>query len=117
MLANYEYYCPHCNSNLSSNKGVSFYIENCKNQRANLYLSPLPCIYHYTSDVEISIDKGEKVLFYCGCCKQSLQSETHPKFVEIHLKVTEDILFEVLFSPICGEKLTYVVMEGCLEKY
>ena len=117
MLANYDYYCPCCKGKLSKEHGVHFLVENDKKQKADLYLSPLPGVYHYMSDKEISIDKGERIKFYCYTCREDLQSEVYPQLILIHLKVTDDILFDVLFSPVCGEKQTYVIMEGKLEKY
>lgn len=117
MLRNYDYCCPHCKASLFNLMGVSFYIKNEYGQGANLHLSPNPGTYHYMSDADFSFGIGEKLDFHCISCKKNLQSVDNPKFVEIHLKVSEEILFEVLFSPICGEKLTYIVMEGKLEKY
>jgi hypothetical protein len=46
-----------------------------------------------------------------------LQSKSHPQYVEVNLKVKEGIVFEVFFSPVYGEKITYVMMENKLVKY
>ncbi len=117
MLASYDYHCPHCKNKLTHGDSVQFIVENTKQQRATMTLSPLPGVYSHSSDIDLLVRRGEKLKFHCPSCETDLQSNEHPKFVEIYLQITDTIVFEVLFSPICGEKLTYVIMQGELEKY
>ena len=117
MLKNYDYHCPGCNFKLTHNQKIRFLVRNTKGVQANLWLSAVPGEYGYESDNGVQIRNGEKIDFFCTNCCTNLLSKRHEEFVEINLKVTEGILFTVLFSPICGEKITYVIMEDEMVKY
>ena len=112
MLANYDYYCPNCDARLTSNKQIHFLVCIRGFEMANLYLSATPGEYGHKSDHDLKIKNGDRVEFHCTSCRTNLKSKNYPDFVEIHLKVTPEVVFEVLFSPVCGEKTTYVIMEN-----
>lgn len=117
MLQDYNYYCPHCKCRLTMNNAIHFYIKDKHKQKANISLSAAPGVYGYESDVNLEIMIGDILEFYCPSCHANLQSKKYPDFIEIHLIVTENIYFEVLFSPKYGEKITYVIMENEMVKY
>lgn len=116
MLSNYHFYCPHCNTNLTKNNEIEFLVDY-NNLNFKLYLSATPHTYGYKSETDISIKTGDKLTFQCSSCKVDLQSKKYSDFVEICLKIKEGITFEILFSPICGTKMTYVVMEDEMVKF
>jgi transcription elongation factor Elf1 len=117
MISNYDYYCPHCNHQLTADDQISFFVRTARGEMANLQLSAVPGEYGYMADKDLEIKEGDEIEFNCQRCQNNLKSNTYPDFVEIHLRVTTDVIFEVLFSPICGEKVTYVIMEGEMVKY
>lgn len=117
MLSNYDYHCPHCLHNLTNNEEIHFIVEDANNQRAHLYLNAEPGIYGYRSSKDLDIQPGDRLSFSCSSCEKNLVSSKYANFIEIQLKISDDIFFEVLFSPICGHEITYVVMEGNLEIY
>ena len=117
MFSDFGYSCPHCKSDLKDDYGIKFQVEKSNKQQTTLYLSPLPEDYAYKSVPEVSFEKGERLIFRCCSCNMDLQSAEHPNLVHIHLKVTDSILFDVLFSPICGDKQSFIDMEGELESY
>ena len=116
MLSNYHYFCPHCNTDLTKNNEIEFLVDY-NNINFKLYLSAVPRAYGYKSDIDVAIKTGDKLNFQCNSCKIDLQSKKYSNFVEIYLKVKEGITFEILFSPICGKKITYVVMEDEMVKF
>ena len=117
MLSKYHYYCRHCDHGLTFNQNLIFVIENDQKSQGELSISVLPGVYSYSHDMEKPFRKGEKIKFFCPACKKDLQSRKYPKYIELNLFVTNIIKFEILFSPICGEQLTYVIMQGEMEKY
>ena len=117
MLWKYNYYCPSCDHQLTNNNQIHFKVERENNQSSNLFLSAVPGEYGYNSDDSLALSQGEKIDFYCPSCDSSLLSESNPGLVEVNMKVTDKIIFEVFFSPVYGEKVTYVMMENELVKY
>lgn len=117
MLSNYDYYCPHCYQNIRTRDWVRFKVQKEDDLEADLFLSPSPQDYSYHCLPDLKLRPGDRLEFSCFNCKESLQSKEYPKFVNIHLKVTESIVFDILFSPVCGVKQTFIEMEGDLEPY
>lgn len=117
MLSKYNYYCPHCDFQLTDKDLVHFHIVNNKRRGTILSMSVYPGIHGYICDNNMTIRNGELIHFYCLGCGKNLLSEKYPEFVEIHLKVNKGIIFRVLFSPICGEQESYIEMEGELELF
>lgn len=117
MLWKYNYYCPSCNHQLTKNDKIHFTVETISKQRGNIFLSTVPCDYTYDSDNSLTFSQGDKIDFFCPSCGINLLSKKHPELVEINMKVNDDIIFEVFFSPVSGEKVTYVMMENELVKY
>jgi hypothetical protein len=117
MLTNYDYYCPCCDNKLTDASQINFLVRTSRGDQAKVQLSVLPGEYGYNSDVDLEIKDGEHVEFNCQSCKANLQSKNYPDFIEIHLKVTKGVVFEVLFSPICGERITYIIMEYEMVRY
>ena len=117
MLHHYNYCCPFCDHTLTANGEISFLTFDKLNRRINLKLSAIPGKYGYRSEPKIHLNTGDRLDFICPHCESNLHSYKYPKFVEIYLVVSEGITFEVLFSPVCGEKITYVIMEDEMVKY
>lgn len=117
MLWKYNYHCPSCDHQLTNNNQIHFTVKTKSNENANIFLSAVPGEYGYNSDQSLTLTNGESIDFFCPSCATDLLSKDHPELIEINMKVTEDIIFEVFFSPIYGEKVTYVMMENELVKY
>lgn len=113
----YDYYCPKCNNMLSDGDSVVFDITRTNNEKAKLYLNPKPGSYEFKCLPELNFDKNELVDFSCPKCKNNLSSEKYNKFVQIHLKVTDKVIFDVFFSRIYGVHKTYVGIEDFEEEY
>ena len=117
MLWKYDYHCPHCNHQLTKDTEIHFDVKTEEGIEASLYLSTIPGVFGYQSDQNLLLNTGDSIEFYCQSCSSNLQSESHPQYVEVSMKVSDDIVFEVFFSPVYGEKVTYVMMENELVKY
>lgn len=102
---------------LSDGDYVVFDITRINNEKAKLFLSPKPGSYGFNCVPELSFDKNELVDFSCPKCKNNLSSEKYNKFVQIHLKVTDKVIFDVFFSRIYGVHKTYVGIEDFEEEY
>lgn len=113
----YDYFCPKCDHILSKNNQVIFTIKRSNDEKVRLYLDPKPGSYNYKCEPETQFDSGEEVEFYCPHCNQNLQSEKYSKFVQITLKVTKKVVFDVFFSRIHGDHSTYVGIEDFEEEY
>tara|TARA_B100000809_G_C14899390_1_gene445683 strand:+ start:133 stop:528 length:396 start_codon:yes stop_codon:yes gene_type:complete len=116
MLSKYHFHCPHCQVDLTKNNEIKFLV-NFNNFNFKLFLSAIPNTYGHKSDIDIPIETGDRLLFQCNSCKTNLQSKKYSDFVEISLKVKTGITFEILFSPICGKKTTYIIMEDEMVKF
>ena len=117
MLWKYHYHCPNCDHQLTKNNQIHFYVKTSNGQTGNLFLSAVPGEYGYDADEPLSFNSGDKIEFYCPSCSSNLQAKEYPELVEITMRVTDKIVFEVFFSPVYGEKVTYVMMENELVKY
>jgi len=117
MLWKYNYHCPSCDFQLTNNNQIHFKVETTTGQKGDLFLSAVPGDYGYRSDESLGFTQGESIGFFCPSCSTNLVSKDHPELIEINMKVSKDIVFEVFFSPVCGEKVTYVMMENELVKY
>jgi hypothetical protein len=116
MLSKYHFHCPHCLVDLTNNNEIEFLV-NFNKLNFKLYLSAIPNTYGHKSELDITIKTGDKLIFQCNSCKINLQSKKYADFIEICLKVNTGIKFEILFSPFCGKKTTYIVMEEELVKF
>ncbi|MCB9361576.1 MAG: hypothetical protein H6587_11100 [Flavobacteriales bacterium] len=117
MINEYNYHCFHCKNQLNKDQEVEFLIERNTKEKARIFLSPTPKSYNYRTEPAIKFEKDEIVDFFCVQCNKSLVSEEYPKFIKIHLKVTENVLIDVFFSRIHGVQKTYVGLEDFKETY
>lgn len=117
MLNDYDYYCPKCKEKLSKGNHVVFNIKKPNKEEGMLYLNPQPGTYEFKCEPEMSFEDGELVEFYCPHCKNSLISTKYEKFVEIVLKVTDQVFIDVFFSRIYGVHKTYVGIEDFENEY
>lgn len=113
----YDYYCPKCQKVISEDKFVVFNIIRSNNEKAKLYLNPKPGTYDFKCSKNLNFKEGELVDFYCHKCNVNLSSERYNKFVQIQLKVTDKVVFDVFFSRIYGVHKTYVGIEDFEEEY
>ncbi len=117
MLANFNYHCPHCKTQLNKGSQIQFTVSYKGHEKSNLLLSKQPGVYGYKSDHDLKIENGDKVDFFCCSCDASLQSKKRTEFVEIEIWSEDAPYLDLFFSPICGERLTYVEMDGELMRF
>ena len=117
MINQYDYYCPKCDEMLSENNQVIFNIQRKNNEKIKLFLDPRPGSYDIKCEPETTFELTEKVDFYCPHCEGNLESDKYSKFIEIILKVTDKVIFDVFFSRIYGDHTTYVGIEDFEEEY
>lgn len=113
----YDYYCPKCTKMLTEGEHVVFDIVKSSKVKAKLSLNPKPGSYDFICEPNLDFNKGELVDFSCPHCQQDLASDKFNKFIQIHLKVTDKVLFDVFFSRIHGVHKTYVGIEDFEEEY
>ena len=117
MLAEYDYHCPHCNQLLNADNTVIFKIEKSTGEKGFIDLNPKVGEYSYKCEPNMVFKNGEEMEFFCPACKVNLKSEKFPKFVELLLRVSSSVHFEMLFSRVFGDRRTYVITEDMTEKY
>lgn len=117
MLYEYDYHCTHCDHRLNVGRDVHFLVETKDGEKQLLKLSKIPGVFGHKSEHTRTILDGDKVNFYCVKCENNLQSETKPEFVEIKLRVSKTIDYQLFISPICGERASYIMLEGELVSY
>ncbi|MDC0257185.1 hypothetical protein OAK35_00430 [Crocinitomicaceae bacterium] len=117
MLANFNYHCPHCQTQLNKGSQIEFLVGYKDHQKTPLLLSKEPGVYGYRSKHNLVIENGDKVDFYCHSCEEPLQSLKRPGLVEIQIWTDDAPYLDLFFSATCGERLTYVEMEGELMRF
>lgn len=117
MLSNFNYHCPHCKTQLNKGNQIEFLVAYKNHKKTPLLLSKQPGVYGYRSEHNLKIENGDRVEFYCISCEGDLRSMKRPDFVGIELWSEESHYLDLFFSPVCGERLTYVEMEGELMRF
>ncbi|GAB5416097.1 MAG: hypothetical protein Crog4KO_13180 [Crocinitomicaceae bacterium] len=117
MLTNYNYHCPHCKTQLNAGNQIQFTVSYKGHKKSTLLLSKQPGVYGYKSEHNLKIENGDKVSFYCPSCDASLLSEKRAEFVGIEIWSDDTPYLDLFFSPICGERITYVEMDGELMRF
>ena len=116
-IGSYDYHCPHCDQDLKGENGIEFITKNENGKTKIIYLDPNLGKYEFYYDYSHVFKEKEKVDFFCSHCRESLQSAKHQDYVEIIMRVSNEVQFEVLFSRLYGVKRTYIVMEDYVEKH
>lgn len=117
MLANFNYHCPHCKTQLNKGNQIEFLVGYKDHKKTPLLLSKQPGVYGYKSQHDLNIENGDSVDFFCSSCENSLISENRSKFVGIEIWSNDAPYLNLFFSPICGERITYVEMDGELMRF
>lgn len=117
MLSTFDYHCPHCSHKLNKETQVEFLVRYKRKKKSKLLLAKQPGVYGYKSMHNLNIKNGDKVEFFCTHCEESLISDKRPKFVGIELWTQGEKYLDLFFSPICGERVTYVEMDGELMRF
>lgn len=112
MLSSFDYHCPHCAKKLNDESEVAFLVKSDENKTSKLTLAKQPGVYGYKSTHGLDIKNGDKVSFFCLHCEANLQSKKRPKFIEIELWSNGEKFNVLYFSPVCGERVSYVEADG-----
>lgn len=117
MLNEFNYHCPYCKKQLNKNQEVEFLITTESKRKGKIFLSPTPQTYGFRTEPEFNFKQKEEVEFICANCNENLRSKAYPKYVKIHLKITDKVLIDVFFSRVHGVRKTYVGLEDFKETY
>lgn len=117
MLSSFNYHCPHCREQLNKESQIEFLVAYKEHPKTPLLLSKEPGVYGYKSKHDLVIENGDKVDFFCHSCEASLDSKKRRGFVQIEIWTEGEPYLDLFFSPICGERITYVEMDGELMRF
>tara|TARA_B100000809_G_scaffold187996_2_gene186337 strand:- start:590 stop:967 length:378 start_codon:yes stop_codon:yes gene_type:complete len=117
MINQYDYYCPKCKGKLNEDSKVILNVCRTDKSKSKIYLDPKPHSYNLKCEPEIEFKKNEIVDFLCPNCNANLKSVEYEKFVQITLKVTEGVFFDIFFSRVYSDHRTYVGIEDFKEEY
>ena len=117
MISQYDYYCPKCDEKLSEENRVLFHVIRSDSSMVKLSLDPKPRSYKYKCEPWTDFKEDEIVDFTCPNCEENLQSDKYSNFIQIILKVTDKVIFDVFFSRVYGDHRTYVGIEDFEEEY
>jgi hypothetical protein len=87
----------------SSNKGL-------------IFLNPELGNYTITTHPSFNIEEGEEYLINCPICHSHLNSLKYDHLVRVIMIDDNDKEYDIYFSDIIGEKCTYKISEGNVEK-
>lgn len=116
----YTFECPHCNHQLNNHEGNVIFQTRFGDDLENtgtIFLSPVIGEYQYRHEPAHTFKHGTHVQFNCPSCKESLTSSKNEDFVQILMKVTSKIGFDVFFSRKAGMHKTFVATENGPESY
>ena len=109
MCTHQTYSCPKCHDILLQDDRLMFLVKTPQQRWAELSLSTIPSEV-FLINTNLEIQSGDVLQFYCFHCKVNLASKHFKNFVEIQFN-RENEHYRVLLSPICGEKIAYIVMD------
>ena len=105
-----HYLCPKCRSYLRVKENIilSFKVKE-SNKQGIILLNPKLGDYTFIVHSSINFEKGELVEFFCPICSENLKTtEINEKLVHI-IMVDKDIEYDIYFSSIAGEQITFKI--------
>ena len=117
MLYDYNYHCTHCNQRLNEGRDVYFLVGYNDDDKFRIKLSKVPGVFGHIAEHTNAIKEGDIVNFYCSKCERDLRSQERPDLVQITLRVNDSIDYPLFISPVCGERLSYLLLNDELVSY
>ena len=116
-IMKYHYICPKCKKSLTKGHNVEFLISKNQIVYSKIEIDSAPEKHEYKVIGEYEPVLGDLVYFYCTECKKQLNSESDKNKVEILIRISDIINYEVQFSAICGVRSTKIKIDGEFEDY
>ena len=110
------YLCPHCFSVLNIQDDVALKFEKPNGIKGIVFLHSEVGNYQARINDSVDFEESEKVDFYCPVCSESLGAREHDNLAKLVMKDLEGE-HTIVFSKIYGEKCTYKITEGGIEKF
>ena len=109
----WTYSCPHCEATLNPEETIVLRAER-GSRRFRVGFHPQPGNYEVELPEGETIDPGTRWSFHCPVCDRDLTSELPDDLCALDMRL-HDERHRVYFSPVAGEKATFVVgAEGLL---
>ena len=103
-----NYHCPHCGKVLNPGTKVVLLIDNNKNERELILLSPDLGDYTVVYPLSFEPELGRSYTFRCPVCQTNLTSLSNDNLVELDAETDDGRSERVGFSRVYGERATFV---------
>ena len=113
-----EYICPYCRGNLKIDNNIIITVRTQSQQRGILMVNPELGNYRYRKHVDLDLKDGERLEVFCPICHSNLRANNvNTNLAEIIMLDEEGHEFEIYFSEIVGEQVTFKIKETDLESF
>ena len=102
-----DFICPKCQGHLRVADHIIFKVKNKKKQTALLLLNTQIGNYTSVKHPGFIIEPGERLDFFCPLCNAPINSDIHENLARVLMKDEQGDYYEVYFSEISGEHITY----------
>lgn len=109
-MAKNNYICPHCEGYLNLGEDIIFSTKLKSGTKGLIALHTEVGDYSEKHHPSYHFEKGEKLEFHCPICNAKLASEKDKDLAKIIMEDEQERRFDVYFSPIAGEKSTYIIV-------
>ena len=112
-----NYLCPECRAYLNACDKIIFGAKKENNQFGVILLHKELGNYSVEQHPEFKTDKGERVQFFCPACHANLTTDINKNLAHVVLQEKDGKEFDIYFSQIAGEKLTYQIVGETMKVY
>ncbi|MFH1729056.1 MAG: hypothetical protein ABIA04_11645 [Pseudomonadota bacterium] len=107
---NYDYSCPHCKGHLRVNDQIIVTAKKENGTFGMLLLDPQLGDYSIVNHPSFDYEEGEKLDIHCPMCNEDLAVKGKDyNLAKIHMEDHVGTEFDIYFSTIVGEKVTYKI--------
>jgi hypothetical protein len=112
-----QYLCKACRGVLNVKTSIVLAATRINSSKKGLiYLNPELGNYTITTHPTFRIEEGEEYIINCPICHSHLNSLKYNHLVRIIMIDDDDREYDIYFSDIIGEKCTYKISDGYVEK-
>lgn len=111
-----NYYCTVCHSQIRVGDFLVLAAKNTWNDKGLVLLSAEIGDYHSITHPDFEVKKGEEYKFYCPVCHAILNDKDKHSMVKVFME-EDGKHYEVYFSSIAGEQVTYKVKDKEIQRY
>jgi len=112
-----DFLCPKCRSYLNIGTKIIFSIKLDSNKLGLLLLEKDLGNYEVKKQEQIKYEEGDLVGFFCPICHENLVSEVHSNLAKIIMLDNDRQEFDIYFSRISGEHVTFKVKDNEIEAF